>query len=259
VLILLPPSEGKWSPTRGKPVDLGALSYPELTSTRRTMIDTVVDLCRGDAENARSVLGLSAGQVDEIERNTRLWTAPAAAASRIYTGVIYDHLGLDRLSAAAKRRAASRVAIISSLFGLLRFSDRIPAYRLSGSVNVPGLGTVAGVWRETLGQVLDAEAERGLIVDLRSGTYGAFWRPASGLSRRVVTVRVVQEVRGVRTVVSHFNKATKGRIVAALLEDGANPGSQRGLVTALSALGWTVDSESGPAGTIDVVVADPVG
>ena len=40
------------------------------------------------------------------------------------------------------------MAVTSALFGLVRPGDRIPAYRLSGDVSLPGLGPVAGVWRQ---------------------------------------------------------------------------------------------------------------
>ena len=42
-------------------------------------------------------------------------------------------------------------------------------------------------------------------------------------------MRVLHESGGKRTVVSHFNKATKGRIVRALLEDGADPRTPKAL------------------------------
>ena len=98
----------------------------------------------------------------------------------------------------------------------------------------------------------------GLLVDLRSGTYAAFWRPEPDLARRVATVRVLHESGGRRTVVSHFNKATKGRIVRALLEDGANPGTPKALAATLERLGWTVEvGERTARGTqLDVVVSE---
>jgi cytoplasmic iron level regulating protein YaaA (DUF328/UPF0246 family) len=96
------------------------------------------------------------------------------------------------------------------------------------------------------------------VVDLRSSTYASFWRPAPDLARKVVTMRVLHEVAGTRKVVSHFNKATKGRIVRALLEDGAAPSSVARFADQLGALGWKV--ELGPAGRhgtqLDVVVSD---
>ena len=134
-------------------------------------------------------------------------------------------------------------------------TDRIPAYRLSGDTALPGLGTVAGVWRDALGPELTELVGGGLLVDLRSGMYAAFWRPA-GLSR-VATVRVLHEVNGKRQVVSHFNKATKGRIVRALLEEGANPRTPAALAAVLRDLGWTV--EETPVRDVvqlDVVVAE---
>jgi uncharacterized protein len=258
VLILLPPSEGKTAPMRGKPLDLDALSLPALTPTRQRILDAVVDLCSSDPAAAATTLGLSANQLDLVERNAELREAPTARADRIYTGVLYDALEPGTLSAAAKRRAGTRVAVTSSLFGLVRFGDRIPAYRLSGDASLPGLGSVAGLWRESLGEAATEALGRGLLVDLRSGMYAGFWRPPADLAPRVATVRVLHEVGGQRKVVSHFNKATKGRIVRALLEDGADPRTPATLADALASLGWKVETGDATAkGTqLDVVVSE---
>ena len=112
------------------------------------------------------------------------------------------------------------------------------------------------MWRDALGPVVTELVGDGLLVDLRSGMYAAFWRPA-GLPR-VATVRVLHEVAGKRQVVSHFNKATKGRIVRALLEDGANPRTPARLAEALRDLGWTVEVTDGAKGAVqlDVVVSE---
>ena len=134
----------------------------------------------------------------------------------------------------------------SSLFGLVAPTDRIPAYRLSGDAVLPGLGTVSGVWRQALGPEITELVGDGLLVDLRSGMYAAFWRPAA--LPRVATVRVLHEVAGRRQVVSHFNKATKGRILRALLEDGANPRTPARLAEALRDLGWNVEVVDGAKG-----------
>jgi cytoplasmic iron level regulating protein YaaA (DUF328/UPF0246 family) len=114
------------------------------------------------------------------------------------------------------------------------------------------------VWRASLDPVVRDAAGSGLVVDLRSTTYAAFWRPAADLARRVVTVRVLHETGGKRSVVSHFNKATKGRLVRGLLEDGANPGSVRALAATLERLGWQAEvGEQGRHGTqVDVVVSE---
>ncbi|UUW88992.1 peroxide stress protein YaaA [Pimelobacter simplex] len=258
MLILLPPSEGKSVPKRGAALDLAGLSLPELTDARRRVLDALVTLCRDDATKAAAVLGLSAGQLDLVDRNADLPDAPTARADRIYTGVLYDALDVATLSAAAKRRTATRVAVASSLFGMVRFGDRIPSYRLSGDASLPDLGPVAATWREALPPVMTAALGRGLLVDLRSGMYANFWKPGPELAPRVATVRVLHEHQGTRKVVSHFNKATKGRIVRALLEDGADPRTPAALAEVLERLGWVVEvGAPGKNGTqLDVVVSE---
>lgn len=250
MLILLPPSEGKTEPRRGKPLDLASLSSPSLTPAREQVIDALVSLCAGDVADAARVLEVGSTQHDLVTLNARLRTAPTARADHVYAGVVYDALDVPTLSAAARRRATTRLAVVSSVFGLVRPGDRIPSYRLSGGTSLPGLGPVAGLWRAHLGPAVEEAVGDGLLVDLRSGMYGAFWRPAT---TRVATVRVLHEVGGVRKVVSHFNKATKGRITRALLEDGTNPRTPARLAEALRDLGWTVELD----GTqLDVIVTD---
>jgi cytoplasmic iron level regulating protein YaaA (DUF328/UPF0246 family) len=258
MLILLPPSEGKSAPGRGRPLELKTLSQPSLTPARERVLDALVALCRDQPDHAATVLGLSRTQFDLIARNASLADAPTARADRIYDGVLYEALGLDSLTPSAKRRAASRLAITSSLFGLVRVGDRIPAYRLSGDATVPGLGPVAGWWRESLGPAVVDALGRGLLVDLRSSMYAGFWRPPAELAPRVATVRVLHEVAGRRQVVSHFNKATKGRLVRDLLEHGGDPRTPATLASLLTELGWHVESsEATKKGTqLDVVVSE---
>lgn len=82
------------------------------------------------------------------------------------------------------------------------------------------------------------------------------------MAGRTATVRVLhsQIVDGVekRSVVSHFNKATKGRLVRDLLVAGAVPATPAELVRALRDLGYTVEAEApakpGKAWSLDVVV-----
>ena len=69
----------------------------------------------------------------------------------------------------------------------------------------------------------------------------------------VVSLRVLHESQGKRSVVSHFNKATKGRLVRSLLEDGSTVTSPARFAEQLRDLGWVVEAD----GTrLDVVVTD---
>ncbi len=253
MLILLPPSEGKSSPRRGKPLDLAELSSPVLTDARRTVVDALVELCttRPPAEAART-LGLGPSQTDLVEADAALEQSPTARADAVYTGVLYEALDLASLDAPARRRASAWVAVTSCVFGLVRPGDRIPAYRLSPQVTLPDLGTVSAHWRRHLAPAVDEARGKGLVVDLRSGSYVPFWRPASS-DRAVVSVRVLHEQGGKRSVVSHFNKATKGRIVRALLQDGSSVGTPARLAEQLRDLGWVVEADGR---RLDVVVTD---
>lgn len=258
MLILLPPSEGKAVPRRGARLDLSRLGHPELTPARAEVLEALIGLCRDDPDEAARVLDLGPTQVEVVRRNAALPTAPTARADAIYTGVLYDALDLGSLDQAARRRATRWLAVTSSLLGLVGPGDRIPSYRLSGGTRLPGVGIVSAHWRAALDPVVRDAAGPGLVVDLRSTTYAAFWRPAADFAARVATVRVLHESGGKRSVVSHFNKATKGRLVRDLLEHGTAPHTPAALADHLTRLGWTV--EIGPPGRhgvpLDVVVEE---
>ncbi|MDX3312277.1 peroxide stress protein YaaA [Streptomyces sp. NPDC054884] len=256
MLVLLPPSEGKASSGRGAPLKPEALSLPGLGAAREAVLDELVALCAADEEKAREVLGLSEGLRGEIAKNARLRTAGARPAGEIYTGVLYDALGLASLDAAAKRRAARSLLVFSGLWGAVRVTDRIPSYRCSMGVRLPGLGALGAHWRTPMESALTEAAGGGLVLDLRSAAYAAAWKPKDEVAARTASVRVLHAPT--RKVVSHFNKATKGRIVRSLLTAGIAPKGPAELVEALRDLGYVVEEQAparaGAARTLDVLV-----
>jgi uncharacterized protein len=258
VLVLLPPSEGKASSGRGAPLKPDSLSLPGLAAARQAVLAELVELCAGDEEKAREVLGLSEGLRGEVAKNAGLLTAGARPAGEIYTGVLYDALGLATLDPAAKRRAARSLLVFSGLWGAIGVTDRIPSYRCSMGVRLPGLGALAGHWRAPMAEVLPEAAGDGLVLDLRSAAYAAAWKPKGEVAGRTATVRVLHAPT--RKVVSHFNKATKGRVVRALLTGGIAPKGPAELVVALRDLGYEVEAaapeKAGKPWALDVLVDD---
>ncbi|MGW3114108.1 peroxide stress protein YaaA [Streptomyces sp. NPDC001091] len=256
MLVLLPPSEGKASSGRGAPLKPESLSLPGLAAARQAVLAELVELCAGDEEKAREVLGLSEGLRGEVAKNAGLLTAGARPAGEIYTGVLYDALGLATLDPAAKRRAARSLLVFSGLWGAIGVTDRIPSYRCSMGVKLPGLGALAGHWRAPMAEALPEAAGDGLVLDLRSAAYAAAWKPKGEVAGRTATVRVLHAPT--RKVVSHFNKATKGRIVRALLTEGAAPKDPADLVVALRDLGYEVEAaapeKAGKPWALDVLV-----
>ncbi|WP_031476447.1 peroxide stress protein YaaA [Streptomyces bicolor] len=258
MLVLLPPSEGKASSGRGAPLKLESLSLPGLTDARAAVLGELVELCGGDEDKARDVLGLSEGLRGEVAKNAELRTAGARPAGEIYTGVLYDALDLASLDAAAKRRAGRSLLVFSGLWGAVGVNDRIPSYRCSMGVKLPGLGALGAHWRAAMADVLPEAAGGGLVLDLRSSAYAAAWKPKGEVAGRTASVRVLHAPT--RKVVSHFNKATKGRIVRSLLSAGAAPKGPAELVEALRDLGYEVEAtepaKAGVAWSLDVLVEE---
>ena len=218
MIVLLPPSETKRDGGGGSPLRLASLSSPELAALRTALVDELIDLA-GDRPAARRALGISPAQDAEIDRNAALLSAPTMPAIDRYTGVLYDALDVGSLRGAAAVRARSRLAVGSALFGLLRADDAVPAYRLSATSRLPGSATLAARWRPALEPVLAALAEHELVVDLRSGSYAALGRLPGAVDVDVVA----EHPDGKRTVVSHFNKAHKGRLARVLAGSRSEP------------------------------------
>src|SRR3954454_891899 len=71
VLVLLPPSETKAPGGDGAPLDLAALTAPELTSVRTELAEALVKLA-DDVPSSRVGRGRAPKQDDESERNAAL-------------------------------------------------------------------------------------------------------------------------------------------------------------------------------------------
>jgi cytoplasmic iron level regulating protein YaaA (DUF328/UPF0246 family) len=214
VLLLLPPSETKRDGgTEGSSLDLWQLGYWALTPQRKTAVDALTRLSRSVAKST-AALGLGKTQAFEVARNRALMTSPLLPAIDRYTGVIYDALAAESLTPAARAFADEHVVIGSALFGLLRASDGIPAYRLSHDSRLPGL-SLKRLWRERVSAELGRRS--GLMLDLRSEAYASLGPvpPRAGS----YYLRVVREGSdGRRSALSHFNKKAKGEFTRAVLD-----------------------------------------
>lgn len=237
--ILLPPSEGKTSPREGKPLDGDTLPLPSLREPRLRLLTALTDLCTRDPERARTTLGLTPGQTDELLRNQGLETAPTAPAWQVYTGVLYGQLDAASLSPVQRRWLSERVWIASALFGFVGLEEPIPAYRLSGDTSLPEIGALSRFWRPALTELL--EQTNGLVIDLRSGTYVKLAPLPRSVAERAVTVRVLQKMpAGPPKLITHFNKATKGRIVRAVALEQAELRAPEELAERIATLGAEV-------------------
>ncbi|MGY4709416.1 peroxide stress protein YaaA [Mycolicibacterium sp. CBM1] len=236
MIVLLPPSETKRTGGDGPPLQVTELSNPELGPVRQELVDELVSLA-ADPEASRRALGISPAQDGEIARNAALWTAPTLPAIDRYTGVLYDSLDIGSLRGAPAARARARLAVGSALFGLLRADDQVPAYRLSATSKLPGRPTLAARWRPALEPVLTKLSAAELVVDLRSGSYAALGKLPDAVRVDVLA----EQPDGRRTVVSHFNKAHKGRLARALASSRSEPGDAAAVAAVARRAGMRVE------------------
>jgi cytoplasmic iron level regulating protein YaaA (DUF328/UPF0246 family) len=211
MLVLLPPSQGKATPERGRRVGLSTLVYPRLREPRERLIAAV---------------------------DPNLLLAPAIPAAELYTGVLFEALGLADLP-------WDGVLIASALWGVVRPGDRIPTYRIDMSARPPGIGGLAAHWREPLRAALP---DRGLVLDLRSGSYAAAWQPRRATH---LTVRGFTEAPdGTRTVVTHMVKRVRGQVARLVLQAGGAERPEE-VVEILGAGGLRVELEGGVLAVIE--------
>lgn len=179
--ILLPPSEGKNSPTKLRNLNLKKLAYAK------------------ELQLLREGILKSHKEIDQKRCDL---------ASKIYTGVLYQALDFDSLNSAAKKRAVKCILIFSAAYGVVRIDDLISTYKFK---------PVAKYWRDSLSETLSDVADE-LIVDCRSSTYQTMW---AANPENTVAIRVFTLVDGKKKVITHMSKKTRGEVARVLIQGPA--------------------------------------
>ena len=180
MLILLPPSEKKKVATSPEKFDLSSLTFASELSAIRS----------------QATAGYDSSQ-----------TLPAI---EIYDGVLYQGLGWDSLSAIQKKRANSRVLIVSALFGLIKPLDQIFQYKIKID---------SKLWRDAIATVSDKYVNE-LVIDCRSSTYKNVWTVNP---EKTVDVRVFKVTSAERSVITHMSKKYRGELTRHLLIQPTDP------------------------------------
>lgn len=212
MLILLPPSETKREGGGQGPLDVSGLRFPSLTSTRRRILRELRALSRDEAASLKA-LKISARQLPEVARNRSVTTSPTMPAIDRYTGVVFDALDAQSLTAEARTFAASHLVIQSALLGPIGGLDEIPAYRLSHDSKLPGVH-LARTWAPLVPSEIGAGDE--LVLDCRSEAYVAL-SPLTGRTNSWFLRVVAESDDGSVRALNHFNKKSKGLLTRALL------------------------------------------
>ena len=180
MLILLPPSEKKKAATSPEKFDLSSLTFAAELSALRSQTTAGSDSSK---------------------------TSPAI---EIYDGVLYQGLGWNSLSATQKKRANSRVLIVSALFGLVKPLDQIFQYKIKID---------SKLWRAAIAAV-STKFVSELVIDCRSSTYKNVWtiNPENTVEVRVFKINGTE-----RSVITHMSKKYRGELTRHLLMQTNDP------------------------------------
>ena len=210
MIFLLPPSETK---EPGGQKSAKVLSFPELTPTRKLLERALVELCSSPSLAAKA-LKLGPKQQGEIAVNLELTKPKCLPAIDRYTGTLYDALKMGGLTAEMKNRAKRSLYIQSSLFGLISAMDEIPNYRLSAGSKIPGKN-LKGLWQLAHAGIW-SKFSKQVVIDLRSNSYAELAPIPETISSYIVEV-VLEDSKGNRNSLNHFNKQAKGQFLRAVL------------------------------------------
>jgi hypothetical protein len=137
-------------------------------------------------------------------------SATPGPAIQVYTGVLYASLSWDRLTEAQRKLGASSIAIISAKYGVVRPLDPIEPYK--EKIKNKKMAT-------QVAQALDG-AESELIIDCRSSTYQTVWQSPVAIT---VEIKVFTKVDGVKKVITHMSKKTRGEVTHYILKSTKVP------------------------------------
>jgi cytoplasmic iron level regulating protein YaaA (DUF328/UPF0246 family) len=237
-LLIVPPSEGKRPPAeRGSALDLGSLSFPSLTPTRRAILEATIETSGEPDAAPRFHVGPTVA--DEVRRNALVLDLPTMPAADLYRGPFYEGLDAGGWSAAVAARAERQLVITSALWGALRPSDAIPPYRLHVCSRLLGIAGLEPTWREVLPDALaEAAGSHGVVVDLRTPTHQAMGRPTD-LAARTVAVRVADASGSASRIGDVVSKRRRGEVARELLEVGMEPDGPEALAAILGER-WSV-------------------
>ena len=143
-------------------------------------------------------------------------SATPGPAIEVYTGVLYAALRWSSLTKVQQKLGQSCLAIISAKYGVVRPLDPIEPYK-EKIKNKKMAAQVA--------HALDG-IESELIIDCRSSTYQTVWQSPVAIT---VEIKVFTKIDGVKKVITHMSKKTRGEVTHHILKNAKVPSSPQEL------------------------------
>jgi cytoplasmic iron level regulating protein YaaA (DUF328/UPF0246 family) len=148
-------------------------------------------------------------------------SATPGPAIELYTGVLYAALGWSTLTKTQQKQGQLSIAIISAKYGVVRPLDLIEPYK-EKIKNKKMAAQVA--------HALDG-IESELIIDCRSSTYQTVWPSPVAIT---VEIKVFTKVAGVKKVITHMSKKTRGEVSHHILKSKKVPSNPHELEAIVS-------------------------
>ncbi len=171
------------------------------------------------------------------------------AAGLIFDGDVYKELDFGTLDAYAASSASHRLRLLSGLYGLLRPTDAVHAYRMEMGRKCPGhaAGTLYKFWGTKIAEAVATDAAAlgtDTILNLASIEYGKGVDAAALGDLKMVSPRFEEEKGGKRKVIGISAKRARGAMARWVLETGV---TEREELEAFDVGGYAYDPEASTA------------
>ena len=231
-VLLIPPSESKANPPGNGMLFSNAFAskrtnaFKELNPLREKLMAAVEEALtrRAGLEQVFDVRGPALD--DAIRANRNLMQSTSMPARELYTGIMYEAISYKTLGKAEKNLFNKNALILSGMFGLVRPTDRLPAYKLKMSGNLGGvIGRVSNFWRQPVSEILRRELKGKVVWNFLPDTHQRVW---DGTGEIVANHSVKFVKRVVRSgvaewkTISHHSKSLKGALIRHLLSKNAD-------------------------------------
>lgn len=225
--ILLAPSEGKTS--GGNPFAPDMFDYRTantfnyfkvLNPERRKLIDALHTALRDEKTDLEKLFAKNGEELQEaVDVNLNIYGAPLMSAlDRYNPGVLYQATDFQGLPTGAQRRLLEEGIIFSGLFGLLRPDDLIPEYRLPMDTNVPGIGSVAEFWKDTLSKELNETLAGRFVWNLLPESHESAWTDDHSYEA-MVRIKFMRKVKGELKDATQDVRPLRGKVVNFIVQE----------------------------------------
>ncbi|MEP6068207.1 MAG: peroxide stress protein YaaA [Paracoccaceae bacterium] len=149
----------------------------------------------------------------------------AQGAADMFDGDVYKTLEMATLNDDTRAEASRRLRILSGLYGLLRPTDDVCAYRLEMGRKLPGhpSATLYKFWGTQIAKALvddAAAAQTETVLNLASEEYSSSVDRTALGELRYVSPRFEEDRNGVRKMISFSAKRARGAMARWVLENG---------------------------------------